>query len=375
MSRLPRLAGTLFDTMTNTMPEVIINGVGSCIPENIVKNEAFLNAEFYQDNGVPFPEENKVVIQKFEKITGIKERRYANPGQKASDLGAIAAKRALIDGNTAAEELDYILFAHNFGDIQQDKNRIDMMPCLAAKVKNQLKITNPATTCYDIIFGCPGWVQGAIQATQMIRCGDARKVMVIGGETLSQTVDPYDRDSMIFADGAGAVIFEAAQESRGGYISQCSRTDANEELCYLSIGPSYNKSLNDHGGRYIKMKGRKIYEYALNNVAEAIRCAIERAGLGLKDISKILIHQANAKMDEAILQKLFKLYDEKSDFNALMPMTIHRLGNTSVATIPTMLDLILKGKLEGHQLNSGDNVIFASVGAGMHINAMVYRMA
>ncbi|OEK05941.1 3-oxoacyl-ACP synthase III family protein [Roseivirga misakiensis] len=356
------------------MSSVVINGVGSCIPERVVPNSEFLNAEFYQENGEPFPDENEVIIRKFEKITGIKERRYALPGQKASDLGAIAAKHALENSSIDGNDLDYIIFAHNFGDMRKDNNRIDMMPSLAARVKGQLEISNPSTSCYDIIFGCPGWVQGAIQATQMIRCGDAKHVMVIGGETLSQTVDPHDRDSMIFADGAGATIFSASESEKGGYISQCSRTDASEELCYLAMGPSYNASLNDHGGSYIKMKGRKIYEYALTNVADAIKCAIEKANLDLKDISKILIHQANEKMDEAILHKLFKLYGVMGDSKQLMPMTIQRLGNSSVATIPTMLDLILRGELDDHALASGDHVIFASVGAGMHINAMVYQM-
>ncbi len=357
-----------------SIPNVIISGVGSCIPTRIIKNEDFLNTEFFQENGERFTDPNDVIIRKFEKITGIRERRYAEPGQKASDLGAIAAKNALENSSIEADALDYIIFAHNFGDMQKDNNRIDMMPSLAARVKGHLGITNASTTCYDIIFGCPGWVQGAIQATQMIRCGDAKHVMVIGGETLSQTVDPHDRDSMIFADGAGATIFSASDNSKGGYIAQCSRTDANDELCYLAMGPSYNESLNDHGGSYIKMKGRKIYEYALTNVADAMKCAIEKAGLGLEDINKILIHQANEKMDEAILHKLFKLYGTMGDSSKLMPMTIQTLGNSSVATIPTMLDMILKGKLEGHELNSGDHVIFASVGAGMHINAMVYQM-
>jgi len=356
------------------MSSVIISGVGSCIPERVVTNEDFLNAEFYQENGEPFADDNEVIIRKFEKITGIRERRYALPGQRASDLGAIAAKRAIENSNITANDLDYIIFAHNFGDMQKEKNRIDIMPSLAARVKGHLEISNPATTCYDIIFGCPGWVQGSIQATQMIRCGDAKHVMVIGGETLSQTVDPHDRDSMIFADGAGATIFSASEGTKGGYIAQCSRTDANDELCYLEMGPSYNAELQDHGGSYIKMKGRKIYEYALTNVADAIKCAIERAGHGLGDINKILIHQANEKMDEAILHKLFKLYGVMGDSKELMPMTINTLGNSSVATIPTMLDLILKEELDDHKLNSGDNIIFASVGAGMHINAMVYQM-
>lgn len=360
--------------LKNNMPNVIINGVGSCIPDRIVKNEDFLNHEFYQENGEPFAYTNEVIIKKFEQITGIKERRYAAKGQLCSELASIAASRALENSTVSKEELDYIIVAHNFGDLDEDSNRIDMMPSLAAKVKHNLAIENPATSCYDIIFGCPGWVQGAIQATQMIRCGDARAVMVIGAETLSKIVDKHDRDSMIFADGAGAVIFQATQNQTGGFLSQASRTDASVELQYLAMGPSYKPELSANGNKFIKMKGRKIYEYALINVAEAIKSAIEKANLDLNDIDKVLIHQANEKMDEAILLKLYKLYGYEPDVNRLMPMTIQKLGNSSVATIPTMLDLILKGKLEGHEIKPGDHLVFASVGAGMHINAMVYRV-
>ena len=356
------------------MPNVIINGVGSCIPETVVKNEDFLQHEFYQENGEKFPYENDVIIEKFEKITGIQERRYALEGQTCSDLASIAAKNALANSTVDKEELDYIIVAHNFGDLDKDANRIDMMPSLAAKVKHQLGIQNPSTSCYDIIFGCPGWVQGSIQATQMIRCGDAKAVMVIGAETLSKIVDDHDRDAMIFADGAGAVIYQATEDTKGGFLSQASRTDASVELGYLAMGPSYKPELSTNGNKFIKMKGRKIYEYALVNVAEAIKAAIERANLDLNDIDKVLIHQANEKMDEAILLKLYKLYGYEPNIKQLMPMTINKLGNSSVATIPTMLDLILKGKLEGHEIKSGDHLVFASVGAGMHINAMVYQM-
>ena len=356
------------------MPNVIINGVGSCIPEQVVKNEDFLNHEFYQENGEPFPYENDVIIRKFEKITGIRERRYAKPDQRCSDLASIAAKNALANSTVDKEDLDYIIVAQNFGDIDDQSNRIDIMPSLAAKVKHHLGIENPKTSCYDIVFGCPGWVQGAIQASQMIRCGDAKAVMVIGAETLSKIVDKHDRDSMIFSDGAGAAIFQATENPTGGFLSQASRTDASAELAYLAMGPSFKPDLAGNGNKFIKMKGRKIYEYALVNVAEAIKTAIEKANLDLDDIDKVLIHQANEKMDEAILLKLYKLYGYEPDVKQLMPMTIGKLGNSSVATIPTMLDLILRGELEGHEIKSGDHVVFASVGAGMHINAMVYQM-
>lgn len=357
-----------------TMRKVIINGVGSCIPERVVKNEAFLGSEFYQETGEPFEAENLEIIRKFEKITGIRERRYANDDQNASDLAAIAAQRALDNSNISGEDLDYIIVAHNFGDIEHGSNTTDLLPSLAARVKHKLGIENPGTSCYDVIFGCPGWVQGSIQAYQMISMGDANNVMVIGAETLSRIVDKHDRDSMIFSDGAAATIFQGTtEEVDGGVLSQSSRTDANAEVGYLAMGPS-NHPEKQNGHKYIKMKGRKIYEYALVNVADAIKCAMDKANVGLSDVSKILIHQANEKMDEAILKKLFKICEDSKPMDELMPMTIQTLGNSSVATIPTMLDLINEKKLENHLINSGDILVFASVGAGMHINAMVYKV-
>jgi 3-oxoacyl-[acyl-carrier-protein] synthase-3 len=105
-----------------------------------------------------------------------------------------------------------------------------------------------------------------------------------------------------------------------------------------------------------------------------VKECLEKAGLNLTDVKKILIHQANEKMDEAILKRLFKLYRIKEIPEDVMPMTISWLGNSSVATLPTLLDLLQRGQLENHRLDPGDVVVFASVGAGMNINAMVYRM-
>ena len=255
------------NTIKMSLNKVIIDGVGSCIPDKVVKNEDFLDSEFYQENGERFEADNAVIIQKFESITGIRERRYALDNQNNSDLAAIAAERALANSSVTAEELDYIIMAHNFGDIELGSNRSDLMPSLAARVKNKLGIKNPATSCFDVIFGCPGWLQAAIQAAQMIKSGDAKNIMVIGGETISRIVDIYDRNSMIFSDGAGATIFKSAPaDIEGGILSQSSRTDSDIELDYLTMGPSYNLA-SQNGNRYIKMNGRKIYEYALLTVA------------------------------------------------------------------------------------------------------------
>jgi 3-oxoacyl-[acyl-carrier-protein] synthase-3 len=121
------------------------------------------------------------------------------------------------------------------------------------------------------------------------------------------------------------------------------------------------------------MQGRKIYEYALKNVPAAIKETIEDAGLSIEDINKILIHQANAKMDYAMIERLHKLYNVKDYDHSISPMTIQEFGNSSVATIPTMFDLIIKGKMEGQSFKEKGNIVMTSVGAGMNINAIVYR--
>lgn len=350
----------------------VIKGTGSCIPDHIVKNSDFLQHNFLNEDGTPFPNENKVIIEKFKQITGIEERRYADSSQNASDLASIAAEKALKDANIDKNTIDYIIVAHNFGDVSKGSVQGDTLPSLASKVKNKLEISNPSCVAYDLIFGCPGWVQGVIQAEAFIKSGLAKKVLVIGTETLSRVVDDFDRDSMIYADGAGAVVLEADENTIGrGVLSHAAQTFTEEQVNYLFYGPSYKKS-DKSGLRFIKMHGRKIYEFALNHVPLAMKQALDQSGIGIAEVKKICIHQANEKMDEAIVKRFFRLYKQPL-LEGVMPMCIDKLGNSSVATVPTLLDLILKGNLPSHEIKKGDVVIFASVGAGMNINAVVYR--
>jgi 3-oxoacyl-[acyl-carrier-protein] synthase-3 len=287
-----------------------------------------------------------------------------------SDLGALAAEQAIKDANIDPETIDYIILAHNFGDVKAGAIQSDILPCLAARVKNSLKIKNPKCVAYDILFGCPGWVEGVIQAQAYIKAGMAKRCLVIGAETLSRVVDPYDRDSMIYSDGAGATIIESTEEE-GGILSHESASYTHDEVYHLFFGCSNNKSL-DEDTRFIKMYGRKIYEFALSNVPSAMKTCLDASGVDIKDVKKILIHQANEKMDEAIISRFYRLYKTPVP-EGIMPMSIHKLGNSSVATVPTLLDLIKSNQMEGHQLHKGDVIIFASVGAGMHINAITYR--
>lgn len=350
--------------------KIKITGTGSYIPEIIKKNSDFGGKNFYDIDGKAIDTPTEIIVEKFKAITGISERRYAKENLSTSDLGAIAAKKAISDAKINPETIDYIICAHNFGDVKTNAIQSDILPCLAARIKHILKIKNPKCIAYDILFGCPGWVEGVIQANAFIKAGMAKKCLVIGAETLSRVVDEFDRDSMIYADGAGASIIELSNDS-SGVISHESASFTYDEVYHLFFGNSNNKK-QDNDVRFIKMYGRKIYEFALSNVPNALKECLDNSGYQIDDVKKILIHQANEKMDEAIIKRFYRLY-KKSVPKGVMPMTINKLGNSSVATVPTLFDLIRRDKLTDHQLSKGDIIIFASVGAGMHINAIVYK--
>ncbi|RPJ19465.1 MAG: ketoacyl-ACP synthase III, partial [Desulfobacteraceae bacterium] len=320
-------------------------------------------------DGKKLDKSNLDLIRKLEEITCIQERRYVTDDLNTSDIAFIAAEHAL--EGTDRETLDYIIVGHNMGDMKADNARCDMVPTIAARVK-QLRIKNPYCVAYDVPFGCPGWLHAMIIADYYIKSGDAKKILVIGAETLSRVSDPHDIDTMIYSDGAGATLVEATTR-KAGIISHVTRSDTLHDVNLLRLGRSYH--INSNGDQlYLKMQGHEIYRYAVKTVPEVVMRSLEKAGLTLTDVNKVLIHQANQKMDEAILKRLFKLSNLKRVPEHIMPMTISWLGNSSVATLPTLFDLLQRGKIDNHILHSGDIAVFASVGAGMNVNSMVYRM-
>ena len=349
---------------------ITITGTGSYIPKEITSNKDFENHDFYNEDGTSFTHQNDVIIEKFKAITGISERRYAQEKYSTSDIASFAAQKAIDYAKIDLETLDYIIVAHNYGDVKYGSNQSDTVPSLASRVKSKLQIKNPSCVAYDLIFGCPGWLEAMIQANAFIKAGIAKRCLVIGAETLSRVTDPHDRDSMIYSDGAGATIIEHTEDT-DGIISHATATHAIEEANYIYFGNSNN--LEDQDPRkYIKMNGRKIYNFALTNVPKAMKSCLEDSGYDIKNLKKILIHQANEKMDEAIVKRFYGLYDMQAPQD-IMPMTINTLGNSSVATVPTLYDLIVNNNMEGHSIKKGDLIMFASVGAGMNINAMVYK--
>lgn len=353
----------------------VITGSGSYIPTQTKFNTDFKEQIFYAENEQVIATPSAEIIEKFQNITGIEERRYASDELTAADMGAIAAKNAIINAGIDPESLDQIIVAQNFGNVRKHTIQSDAVPSVASHIKHLLGIINPACVAYDVLFGCPGWILGITQADAFIKAGLAKKILVIGTETLSRVIDQYDRDSMIFSDGAGATVIEAVKgdENSSGIIATSMQSHCLEELDYITMGKSYLPNA-DPTVRFIKMKGRKVYEYAIKNVPLAMKACLDKSGIEISVVKKFFLHQANEKMDEGFIKAVFKLYNIKEIPTNIMPMSIHKLGNSSVATIPTLYDLVNRGLLNNHEIKTGDIIMFASVGAGMNINAICYRV-
>jgi len=353
------------------MPNSVIIGSGHYLPERIIDRNFFYDTQFYDDNSLPIEKPVEEIVRKFIEITEIETRHYVDDKMLNTDMGKIAAEKAIADAGIDKETIDYILYAHNFGDVDM-YNSTELMPSLSARVKHKLGIKNRKCINYDMIFGCPGWVECLILADNLIKAGRANTVLAAGVDTLWRVSDPYDRDKMIFADGAGAVVLKAADEN-AGIIAHATYCDNGEEIHYLKNGVSLNKNYEPQK-KWIRMQGRKIYEYVLKNVPSAMKETIDMAGLDISDIKKILIHQANAKMDYAVINRLFRLYNIKEYNENISPMTIQQFGNSSVATLPTMYDMMMKKQLGPQVFTAGTHILFASVGAGMNINCIVYKL-
>jgi len=354
----------------------IISGSGAYIPEHIVNNSDFFSNAFYSEGGDPVGNTSDRVVEKFSNITGILQRRYATDGLRTSHMAARAAESALADSGMNKESLDHIIVAHNFGDLGENMPFPDIVPSLASRVKRLLNIANPACIPYDLIFGCPGWLQGVIHADAFFKAGIGKSALIIGAETLSRVLDPHDRDSMIFSDGAGAITLEYKEvhDPLTGILSTNVRADSREECGFIYMGTSFNPEKMSNA-QYLKMKGRKVYDYALRHVPAAMKECLDRSGQAIDNLKAVFIHQANEKMDEAIVRDFYGLYGFPEPPVNTMPMCIQWLGNSSVATIPTLFDLVRRSSVPGYSLEKGDIILFASVGAGMNINAVCYGYA
>ncbi len=358
----------------NKFTNAHIIGTGSFLPERRISNEHFLNNEFLYPTGEAQAKATEEIVAKFEQITGIQERPYAED-LKTSDLAIIASEKAIINAGIDRNTLDYIIVAHNFGNVIVEENYYDTVPNLAARVKGGLGIENPSCVAYDLLFGCPGWLQGLIQAHAFFISGMAKRILIVGADTVAKVVEPHDIDSMLFSDGAGAVVLEAKRSDQAsGILAHKAISRCGEELDYLKMGPSYNKAFSGSGW-FLKMEGKKVFRFAYEYMPELISDCLRENNLELKDVKYFLFHQANEKMLNLIVEKLMGLWGNPAEAQFNIPFNIHKMGNNSVATIPVLLDELRKGQMQNYDPPKKDDlVVFASVGAGMHINCMIYKV-
>jgi 3-oxoacyl-[acyl-carrier-protein] synthase III len=300
-----------------------------------------------------------------------------------------------IDPEYLDSSLDAVAIAHGMGlhlavaNTYRDPEDLESLVVLhtreddvAQKVKQNLKLNSNAAA-YSVVFGCPGFLEAVRQARSYIEARVINNALIIGAENLPVIGDPNDPDSLLWAAGAGTYFLEGVQSTRKiGFLSHASRTDAitfqlggkiGDPMQMLRMDRALNPEL-DGENLFLRMQGHIVSKYASKKVPPVVTESMRQAEVPIGKISKVLLHQANAKMDESILARLFKEHDiRRKDIPPdIMPMIIEWMGNNSVATIPILLDQIKKRKIS-HEINSGDNVIMASVGAGMNINSTIYR--
>ncbi|MDA8923637.1 ketoacyl-ACP synthase III [Flavobacteriaceae bacterium] len=350
-----------------------ITGTGSAMPSRVITNDYFLDHTFYTKEGKKNEKSTAAIIQKLEEISGIKERRFIPEDEPSVEILFQACSNAIQDAGIDKNEIDGLIVAHNAGNMLPNQVGVfHTVPNLAAVVKNKLGITNHQCHAYDILFGCPGWLQGVIQANRLIESGEATHVLVAGLEIASRLLDPNDVDSLLMADGCGATIVSKSESKDKGVLAHAMFSHTEEDLNNITLGASLNRETTGHC--FFKMNGQRVYKYATTWLPQVIRQALDKVEITPSEVDYFFFHQANAKMLRVIASNLMDLYGiTDQQYVDKIPSSISFLGNTSVATIPTLFDLVNKQQMEGFTLKEGQTYVFASVGAGMHCNAVVYK--
>jgi 3-oxoacyl-[acyl-carrier-protein] synthase-3 len=350
-----------------------ITGTGSAMPSRVITNDYFLDHTFYTKEGKKNEKSTAAIIQKLEEISGIKERRFIPEEEPSVEILFQACSNAIQDAGIDKNEIDGLIVAHNAGNMLPNQVGVfHTVPNLAAVVKNKLGVTNHQCHAYDILFGCPGWLQGVIQANRLIESGEATHVLVAGLEIASRLLDPNDVDSLLMADGCGATIVSKSESKDKGVLAHAMFSHTEEDLNNITLWASLNRETTGHC--FFKMNGQRVYKYATSWLPQVIRQALDKVEITPSEVDYFFFHQANAKMLRVIASNLMDLYGiTDQQYVNKIPSSISFLGNTSVATIPMLFDLVNKQQMEGFTLKEGQTYVFASVGAGMHCNAVVYK--
>ena len=331
------------------MRTIRITGTGSALPGRIVTNKELEQLVETSDEWI-------------RERTGIAER-HVSVGETVVTLASEAARKALEQAGKRAEEIDLILVATCSPE--------QYLPCCACQVQAAVGAVN--ALAFDVNAACSGFLFALNTADAYLRTGLAENALVIGSEVLSKLVDWKDRGSCIlFGDGAGAVVVERCEASpgilgralhsdgTGGGVLQCGARELTTPYARTSAAKTDQKQQTDDREHYIQMDGQEVYRFATRRVPQCIEEALADAGLAVPDIDLFVLHQANARIIDAVAKRL---HADREKF----PTNLERVGNLSSASIPVLLDeLHRQGKL-----HRGDRIVLAGFGAGLTIGACV----
>ena len=315
-----------------------IVGVGSYLPEKILTNNDLEQILDTSDEWI-------------QARTGIKKRHIADKNQKTSDLATIAVERALINANLNSNDLDALILATTTPDL--------IFPATAVRVQNNIKMNSGFA--FDIQAVCSGFLYALQLGDSLIKSNKAKRVAIIGAETMSRIIDWTDRSTcVLFGDGAGSVILE--------------KTEGNEHQGIIDIELFSDGSLQDilavgggvSGGnldKKIEMNGREVFRYAVTKMPESIKSIVNKNQITLENLDWVLLHQANERITKAVIDKL-GINIEKA------VSTVSHHANTSAASIPLALDhYVSNGKVK-----TGDLIALAAVGGGLTWGSALLRI-
>lgn len=320
-----------------------ILGVGMAVPEKVLSNADLERMVDTNDEWIMTR-------------TGIRERRICSPEETSATLGTLAARRALADSGVPAEEIDLVVCATATGDY----------PWPATSCLIQKEVGAKRAAAFDLSAACSGFTYGLAVASSMIQTGSARRILVVGVDTLTKQVDWNDRGTCIlFGDGAGAVVLGPCAPDEGVLSSFLGADGNGFDQIWLESGGNrvpVTIQIMEEGRNFIRMKGAEVFKFAVKIMGEASIEALCRANLGPEDVSLFIPHQANIRIITAAAQRM-KLPPEKIFLN------VHKYGNTSAGSIP----IALAEAVEEGRVKRGDVLVFVGFGAGLTWGANVVR--
>ncbi|MEK9758539.1 MAG: beta-ketoacyl-ACP synthase III [Paracoccaceae bacterium] len=317
----------------------VVKGVGHYLPARVVENKEFEVSLDTSDDWIT-------------SRSGIKRRHFAAEGEKTSDMAIAAAQAALADAGLTPEDIDAIILATSTADLT--------FPSAATMVQTGLGMTRGFA--YDVQAVCAGFVYALSTANAQIISGQAKRVLVIGAETFSRLMDWTDRSTcVLFGDGAGALVLEAAEgegtsKDRGILSVDLNSDGSYRDILYVDGGVSTGQT------GYLRMEGKEVFRHAVEKLSETAETAMSRAGVGADEIDWVVPHQANIRIINSTARKMG------------VPMTkvvttVQDHGNTSAASIPLALSV---AKQNG-QLKENDLIVTEAIGGGLAWGALVIR--